>query len=119
MGKLGAMESAAVAKKTGTSERLVREWLSAQAAQGYLTYDKTAQKFSLSPEQAMVFADDESPFFMAGFFVIASGLFHDVPQIVNAIISACAVAWPGQNCFLFCGTPRIFLPPCTHRSFSE
>src|ERR1700676_365783 len=85
MTKSGPIDSTALAKKTGTSERLVREWLSAQAAQGYLTYDKTAQKFSLSPEQAMVFADDESPFFMAGVFGISSGLLHEVSKVVPAV----------------------------------
>ena len=52
MTKSGPIDSATLAKQTGTSERLVREWLSAQAAHGYLSYDKTAQKFSLPPEQA-------------------------------------------------------------------
>jgi hypothetical protein len=34
MTKSGPIDSAALAKQTGTSERLVREWLSAQAAHG-------------------------------------------------------------------------------------
>src|SRR5260370_26565546 len=111
----GPMDSTALAKQTGTSERLVREWLSAQAAQGYVTFDKTAQKFSLAPEQAMVFADDDSPFFMAGFFDIASGLFHDVPKIVNAFKSDGALAWHEHNGCQFSGTQRIFPPPYNHR----
>ena len=73
--KSGPTDSVALAKQTGLSERLTREWLSAQAAQGYVTYDRATKKFSLSAEQAMVFADDESPVFMAGFFDIAAGLF--------------------------------------------
>ena len=34
-------------------ERYVREWLSAQAASGYLTYDAATGAFTLPPEQAM------------------------------------------------------------------
>ena len=119
MTKSGPIDSAVLAKQTGTSERLVREWLSAQAAHGYLTYDKTAQKFSLSPEQAMVFADEESPFFMAGFFDIASGLFHDVPKIVNAFKSDGALAWHEHNGCLFCGTQRVFRPAYNHHLVNE
>jgi len=57
----GVTTSTALAERTGTSERLVREWLSAQAAQGYVTYDSENGQFSLSAEQAMVFANEESP----------------------------------------------------------
>ena len=119
MTKSGPVDSTALANQTGTSERLVREWLSAQAAQGYLSYDKSTQKFSLSPEQAMVFADDDSPFFMAGFFDIASGLFHDVPKIVNAFKSDGALAWHEHNGCLFCGTQRIFRPAYNHSLVKE
>src|SRR5438309_639981 len=73
----GATTSTALARRTGTSERLVREWLSAQAAQGYVTYDSENAQFSLSAEQAMVFANEESPVFLAGFFDVARGLFDD------------------------------------------
>src|ERR1700738_5451086 len=82
--KAGSTDSTALAKQTGTSERLVREWLSAQAAQGYVTYDRDTKKFSLSPEQAMVFADDESPVFMAGFFGLAAGRFCGWPTRATA-----------------------------------
>ena len=78
----------------------MREWLSAQAAQGYVSYNKSIQKFSLSPEQAMVFANDQSQFFMAGFFDIAAGLFHDVPTIVNAFRSNGALARLAAHDFL-------------------
>ena len=117
--KAGPMDSVALAKQTGTAERLVREWLSAQAAQGYVTYDRSAQKFSLSPEQAMVFADEESEFFMAGFFDIATGLFHDVPKIVNAFRTNGAMAWHEHNGCLFCGTQRIFRPAYNHHLVND
>jgi SAM-dependent methyltransferase len=110
MVNLGPLDSTTLANRTGTSERLVREWLSAQAAQGYVTYDKETQKFSMSPEQAMVFADDESPAFMGGFFDIAAGLFNDAPKIVNAFKSNGSLAWHEHNGCLFCGTRRIFRP---------
>ena len=48
----GAMTSAELAAKTKTDERYVQEWLSSQAAGGYVSYDKKTNKFSLSAEQA-------------------------------------------------------------------
>ncbi len=37
------MTSAELAAKTSTDERYVREWLSSQAAGGYVTYDEKTQ----------------------------------------------------------------------------
>jgi hypothetical protein len=42
----GPMDAATLAGTTGTTERYVREWLSAQAASGYVEYDKSSGKFS-------------------------------------------------------------------------
>ena len=39
MAGAGPMTSAELAQKTGTTERYVREWLNAQAAGGFVTYD--------------------------------------------------------------------------------
>src|SRR5437763_12142802 len=52
---------AELAQKTGTAERYVREWLNAQAAGGFVTYDPATQSYSLPPEQAMALADEHSP----------------------------------------------------------
>jgi hypothetical protein len=50
----------------GLTERYVREWALAQAANGFVDYNTTSRKFSLSPEQAMVFAEKDSPVYLAG-----------------------------------------------------
>jgi Rv2258c-like winged HTH domain len=63
--------STQLAEKTGTSERMVREWLSAQAASGYVTYDAKDQTFTLQPEQALALAVEESPCFVAGGFDVS------------------------------------------------
>ena len=55
--------SSELAKKTGLHERYVREWLSGQAASGYIDYDAEKNAFSLSAEQAMAFAEEGSPAF--------------------------------------------------------
>jgi hypothetical protein len=50
------------------AERYLREWLSQQAASGYLTYDPSSCRFALSPEQAAVLADEDSPVYMVPAF---------------------------------------------------
>ena len=50
-----------LARRTGTRERYVREWLSGQAAAGYVNYDEGSNLFWLTPEQVAVFADEASP----------------------------------------------------------
>ncbi len=42
-----------LAKRTGTAERYVREWLSAQAAGGYVTYDSSTGKFAVKAEEKL------------------------------------------------------------------
>src|SRR5467141_1700132 len=58
------MTSAQLAAKTKTDERYVREWLSSQAAGGYITYDDKTGKFSLSPEQELTLANEDSPAYL-------------------------------------------------------
>jgi hypothetical protein len=62
------MTAAELARRTGTHERNVREWLAAQAAAGYVGYDRDEDSFYLNAEQATVLADEDSPAFMAGAF---------------------------------------------------
>ncbi|HWT83079.1 MAG TPA: SAM-dependent methyltransferase, partial [Candidatus Methylomirabilis sp.] len=50
MAGAGPMTAAELAQKTSTNERYVREWLSAQAAGGYVTYDGGKDSFTLPDE---------------------------------------------------------------------
>jgi SAM-dependent methyltransferase len=99
-----------LASATGTSERYVREWLSAQAAADYVTYDAATGRFGLSPEQAMVFADEESPAFMAGGYDIVSAIWRDEPKIREAFLTGAGVGWHEHDVCLFRGTERFFRP---------
>jgi len=64
----GPMTVPEFAAASGVNQRYLREWLSHQAASNYLSYDPTTQKFALPPEQAMVFAVEDSPVYMMGAF---------------------------------------------------
>src|SRR5229473_5277700 len=110
MAGAGPMSSADLAKKTGTHERYVREWLAAQAAGGFIAYDAASQTYSLPPEQAMALADENSPVFLPGFFEIVEASVRDVPKITDAFRSGKGVGWHEHDACLFTGTERFFRP---------
>ncbi|HTP71792.1 MAG TPA: methyltransferase domain-containing protein [Burkholderiaceae bacterium] len=99
-----------LAGRTGTHERYVREWLSAQAAAGYVDYDDAAGTFCLNPEQAAVFADDDSPASMAGAFEVLSSLWLDEPKVAEAFRHGRGLGWHEHSQCLFRGTERFFRP---------
>jgi len=110
----GPTDPAGLARRTGTAERLVREWLAAQAAAGYVDYDAQAGTFALSPEQAMVFAAEDSPVYMAGVFEVMASAWRDEPKIADGFRSGRGLGWHERNRCLFCGTERFFRPSYQH-----
>lgn len=106
----GPMTSQQLSDATGTVERYTREWLSAQAGSGYLEYNPEDKTFYMTPEQAAVFADEESPVLMTGAFYGISSMYHDVPKVEHAFQSGEGVSWGDHNSCLFCGTEKFFRP---------
>ena len=104
----GPMNSSELAKATGTSERYVREWLAAQAASGYVEYDAASGKFSMTPEQNMVFGDEDSPVFMGAVGSLVSATFLDESKISEAFKTGNGVGWNRRSECLFCGAARFF-----------
>ncbi len=102
--------SSDLAKKTGLHERYVREWLSGQAASGYIDYHPETNTFSLSPEQAMTFAEEGSPAFFAGAFDVVQATYLDEPKVAEAFRTGKGVGWHEHSKCLFSGTERFFRP---------
>lgn len=96
--------------KTHTSERYVREWLSAQAASGYVEYDKAKGKYWMTPEQAFTLADETSPAYLPGAFYIAASMFKDEPEITESFRTGKGVGWEKHSTDLFMGTEKFFRP---------
>jgi SAM-dependent methyltransferase len=110
MAGAGPMTSAELAAKTKTHERYVREWLSAQAAGGFVTYDAASGKFTLPNEQAMALADEQSPVFLPGFFQMLTSAFVDEPKISDAFRTGKGFGWHEHDASLFTGCERFFRP---------
>jgi SAM-dependent methyltransferase len=119
MAGAGPMTSAELAAKTKTTERYVREWLSAQAAGGFVTYDEASGKFTLPPEQTMALADEQSPVFLPGFFEIVSACIKDEPKVTEAFRTGKGLGWHEHDNCLFAGTERFFRPNYRAHLISE
>lgn len=104
------LTSQQLAERTGTTERYIREWLAAQAASGYIEYDATTQAFHMTPEQALVFANTDSPVLMTGGFYTLQSVYADVPRMADAFRTGKGMGW-GDHCnCLFCGVAKFFGP---------
>jgi SAM-dependent methyltransferase len=119
MAGAGPMTAADVAGKTGTTERYVREWLCAQAAGGYVTYDPATRTFTLPDEQAFALAVEDSPAFIPGAYQIVASVILDEPKIREAFKTGAGVGWHEHDCNLFEGTERFFRPGYSAHLISE
>jgi SAM-dependent methyltransferase len=106
----GPLTPAALAERTGTHERYVREWLANQAAGGYVGYDASDDTFELSPEQAMVLADEASPVFLGGAFETVASCYTDHDDFVRAFTTGEGIGWGEHDDRLFTGCLRLFRP---------
>jgi SAM-dependent methyltransferase len=110
MSGAGPLTPAEVAERTGTAERCVREWLSAQAAGGYVTYDASTGRYTLPPEQALALAIEDSPAYLPGAHQIIRSVINDEAKILDAFRTGRGLGWHEHNTELFEGTERFFRP---------
>lgn len=108
--RAGPATATELATRTGLAERNVREWALAQAANGYIAFDKTEQRFSLSPEQAMVFAVKDSPVYLEGAFDLAASMVESRPKVEAAFKTGKGVAWGESSGCMFCAVGSFFRP---------
>jgi SAM-dependent methyltransferase len=108
MAALGPTTAAELAKRTETSERYVSEWLNAQAAGGYVTYDASTRRYTLPEEQAFALAEAQSPVFCTGMFQITKAMWDADAKITANFRSGGGTAWGEHHQCLFEGTERFF-----------
>lgn len=106
----GPMSPSQLAAKTRTDERYVREWLSSQAAGGYVQYDQLSGKFSMSQEQVFALATEDSAAYLPGAFELALGSLEAVPRIIEAFRTGAGVGWHEHADGVFQGCEKFFRP---------
>jgi SAM-dependent methyltransferase len=107
----GPQTSAELAKSAGgLAERYVREWALAQAANGYMDYDAASKRFSISPEQGMIFCVKDSPVYLAGAYDLAAAMIEGEPKVEQAFHTGKGVRWGDSAGCLFCSVGAFFRP---------
>jgi SAM-dependent methyltransferase len=97
-----------LAARTGTHARYVREWLNAQAAGGYVTYDPATDRYTLPAEHAFVLADEASPLAMAGSFQAANAAIESREAVEQRFRTGEGLGWHEHHHDLWHGTERSF-----------
>jgi SAM-dependent methyltransferase len=108
MAGAGPISSTELAARAGCAERYVREWLNAQAAGGYVGYHAVSDTYELSPEQAMVLADEDSPVYIPSAWNTPASMWFDEEKAIQAFRTGRGVAWGEHNGRLFCGVAAFY-----------
>jgi 2-polyprenyl-3-methyl-5-hydroxy-6-metoxy-1,4-benzoquinol methylase len=110
MAGAGPLTAAEVAERCGCHERYIKEWLAAETAGGYVTYDPDTTTFTLPDEVAFAMADESSPVFLGGAWQMATSVFESLPKLAEAYKTGTGVAWADHTHNLFEGVERFFRP---------
>jgi len=81
---VGPVTSEEFATKAGINERYGREWLSAMACHGSITYDNTTKRFTIPPEHAFVLADADGPLYLGSFHTMHKTWWTNADQLIEA-----------------------------------
>ena len=106
----GPLTPVELSRRAGVTERLVREWLNAQAAGGYVEYEPDTGSYTLPPEQTVALTDEDSPAYLPGFFQIALGSVIDSPHVIEAARNGGGFGWHEHSHDVFEGCERFFRP---------
>ena len=101
---------AELAKRTGTAERYVREWLNANAAGQLVEYDAEKDVYFMTPEQALVLGTDDTPVHLPGFYHLLASLMKDEEKLTEIYRTGKGMGWHEHEKGLFEGTERFFRP---------
>jgi SAM-dependent methyltransferase len=109
--KGGPATATALAERAGgLAPRYVREWLLAQASNGFVDYDPASQTFTLTPEQAMIFAVKDSPVYLAGAYDLVAAMIESETKVEQAFRDGSGVRWGESAGCLFCSVGAFFRP---------
>ena len=97
-----------LAERSGVAPRYLQEWLSAQAAHGYVSYDAASETFSLSPEAAAVLAEEESPASLSAGFELIAGVWAAVDKLATAYTTGEGVPWHAHDPRVFSSVARFY-----------
>jgi SAM-dependent methyltransferase len=108
MAGAGPLSSREIARRADCAERYVREWLGSQVAGGYVDYHAISDTYELTPEQAMVLANEDSPVFIPNAWNVPASMWADEDKAVEAFRTGKGIAWGDHDGRLFCGVAAFY-----------
>ncbi len=110
MAGAGPLSPEDLARKTSTHPRVIKEWLTALAAGGYVSYNPKTRTYLLPEEQAYALTQENSPDYIAGAYQVFTSVFKDEEKILQAFKTGKGLGWGDHHHYLFEGTERFFKP---------
>jgi SAM-dependent methyltransferase len=104
------MTAGDLARRTGTTERYVREWLNANAAGHYIEYDPATDTYSMTPEQSFALAEDDTAVHLPGFYHMLASCMKDEEKLTEIFRTGKGFGWHEHEKGLFEGCERFFRP---------
>lgn len=108
MAGAGPLSAKELAARAGCAERYVREWLNAQAAGSYIGYHAVSDTYELSPEHAMVLADEDSPYYIPHAWNVPAAMWFDEDKALAAFRTGRGVAWGEHHARMSCGVAAFY-----------
>jgi SAM-dependent methyltransferase len=104
----GPLTAREVAEQSGCDPRYVAEWLNSQVAGGYADYHPDTTRYELTPEQAVVLADEESPYFMPHAWNVPASMWFDEDKTLETFRTGEGLSWGEHDARLSCGSAAFF-----------
>jgi SAM-dependent methyltransferase len=104
----GPLSAKEVARRSSCADRYVREWLNAQAAAGYLLYHAASETYELTPEHALVLADEDSAYFIPPAWNMPAAMWADEAKALDAFRTGRGVAWGEHDERMACGVASFY-----------
>jgi 2-polyprenyl-3-methyl-5-hydroxy-6-metoxy-1,4-benzoquinol methylase len=108
MAGAGPLSARELATRADCAERYVREWLNSQVAGGYVLYHPISDCYELTPEQALVLADKDSPTFFPSAWAVPASMWADEDKAENAFRTGKGIPWGDHDGRLACGVAAFY-----------
>jgi len=108
MAGAGRLTAEEIAERAGCARRYVQEWLNSQAAGGYAEFHSEDHTYELTPEQAVVLADTESPYFIPNAWNVPASMWFDEEKTLETFRTGGGLGWDEHDGRLFCGVAAFF-----------
>jgi SAM-dependent methyltransferase len=108
LAQAGRVTSAELARRTECAERYVREWLNSQVAGQYVMYHPEDGTYEMTPEQALVLADENSPCYIPAAWEVGASMWMDEERTARTFKTGEGFPWGEHHERLFCGVAAFF-----------